>query len=81
MRKQKRTLKVFEQSGYKYKPTPTLILKGDWLAEWGFIPDIVVTVRCENGKLVITPRDEESYIDAFEKHQTVCESEGRRGGY
>lgn len=33
MRKDKRDLKVCEQSGYRYKPTPTLMLKGAWLEE------------------------------------------------
>ena len=28
MKKDKRTLKVCEQSGYRYKPTPALMLKG-----------------------------------------------------
>ena len=26
-----RHLKVYETSGYKYKPTPTIMLKGEWL--------------------------------------------------
>ena len=31
-----RNMKVLEQSGYKYKPTPAIMLKGQWLAEFGF---------------------------------------------
>ena len=53
MRKDKRVLKVCEQSGYRYKPTPTLMLKGAWLEEWGFTANMPVTVQCEEGKLVI----------------------------
>lgn len=33
-----RHLKVYDTSGYKYKPTPTIMLKGEWLKEWGFDP-------------------------------------------
>lgn len=29
--KKKRKMKVYAQSGYKYKDTPTIILNGDWL--------------------------------------------------
>lgn len=34
--KKKHNLKVYGQSGYKYKETPTIILKGQWLKEAGF---------------------------------------------
>lgn len=55
MRKSKeyRELKVVEQSGYQYKPTPSIILKGQWLGEFGFEPGERVIVRCEEGKLEI----------------------------
>ena len=37
MKNQKiRSMKVHEQSGYNYKATPTIILKGQWLKEMGF---------------------------------------------
>lgn len=37
MKNQKiRSMKVYEQSGYNYKATPTIILKGQWLKEMGF---------------------------------------------
>ena len=36
MKNQKiRSMKVHEQSGYNYKATPTIILKGQWLKEMG----------------------------------------------
>ena len=54
------TLTVIEQSGYKYKPTPTLILKGDWLASFGFSMGTKVSVSCTNGQLVITPSEEQN---------------------
>ncbi|BFL48218.1 SymE family type I addiction module toxin [Lactonifactor longoviformis] len=81
MRKSKRSLKVIEQSGYKYKPTPALMLKGAWLEEWGFMANMPVTVQCEDGKLVITPREEVSYIDAFEESQMVGAIAEKKGRY
>ena len=79
MRKDKRALKVYEQSGYRYKPTPMLMLKGAWLEEWGFTANMPVTVQCEEGKLIITPREEESYIDTFEEQMAcaIAEKKGR----
>ena len=32
----KRSVKVYGQSGYKYRETPTIMLKGLWLKEAGF---------------------------------------------
>ena len=52
MRKNKRALKVCEQSGYRYKPTPALMLKGAWLEEWGFTFNMPVSVQCEEGRLI-----------------------------
>lgn len=49
-----REIKVYEQSGYKYKPTPTIILKGVWLAELGFEAGNLLEVKCEKNKLTIT---------------------------
>ena len=56
MKNQKiRSMKVHEQSGYNYKATPTIILKGQWLKEMGFEIGDYITVSCEEGKLIITP--------------------------
>ena len=55
--------------GYNYKSTPTIMLKGQWLKEAGFDCGTSITVTCEEGKLIITPREEISFIDAFEKQQ------------
>ena len=52
--KQNRTLKVYEQSGYKYKTIPTIMLKGQWLAELNFQIGDNISVICEEWKLVIT---------------------------
>lgn len=45
-------------SGYRYKATPTIMLKGEWLKDFGFDIGGYVSVSCENGKLVITPEAE-----------------------
>ena len=48
-------MKIYGMSGYNYKSTPTIMLKGQWLKELGFEIGGYVTVSCENGRLVITP--------------------------
>ena len=58
MYKKYRELKVVEQSGYRYKPTPTITLKGQWLTELGFEANQPIAVKCVAGKLTITLRDE-----------------------
>ena len=61
MKNQKiRSMKVHEQSGYNYKATPTIILKGQWLKEMGFEIGDYITVSCEEGKLIITPDAEKA---------------------
>jgi len=48
MKNQKiRSMKVHEQSGYNYKATPTIILKGQWLKEMGFEIGDYISVSCE----------------------------------
>ena len=64
-----RKIKVYEQSGRNYKPTPTIMLTGLWLEELGFGAGTLLTVRCEEGKLVIVPRETVDYIDVFEEQQ------------
>lgn len=54
-----RKMKVYEARGYNYKKTPSIILKGDWLKETGFDIGGLIQVECENGKLIITPREPE----------------------
>lgn len=50
-----RHIKVYESSGYKYKSTPMIMLKGDWLKNWGFDPGDKLNIVCEgSGKLTIT---------------------------
>lgn len=52
-----RKLKVYEMSGKNYHQVPTIMLKGNWLREYGFEEHTLIQVNCENGKLTITQRD------------------------
>lgn len=61
--KEYREMKVYEQSGYQYKPTPTIILKGKWLEELGFSSGTPVVVKCQGGRLIITPSDEVAVME------------------
>lgn len=54
MNRNDRRLKITSSSGRNYKPTATLILKGDWLENVGFETGEYVNVKCEDGKLTIT---------------------------
>lgn len=52
--KESSNLKVYEGSGYKYKSTPTIILKGEWLRKYGFDIGEDIKVRCDClGELII----------------------------
>ena len=53
--KKNRSVKVYERCGYNYRPTPTIMLKGQWLKELGFDAGTYISVSCENGRLVSTP--------------------------
>ena len=64
--KTNRSMKVRKQSGYNYSPTPAIILKGNWLKEVGFEIGEYISVRCENGKLIITPDREKAVMEAAE---------------
>ena len=73
--KNTRQLKVVEQSGYNYKSTPAIMLKGKWLEELGFSIGDYVTVSCDEGKLVITPKVNTSFIEVFEAQQMCMVAE------
>ena len=54
-----KNMKVYEQSGYRYKRTPTIImLKGQWLNKPGLGCGTPIGVECSGGKLVISRADE-----------------------
>lgn len=60
--KKNRSMKVYGQSGYRYKETPAIMLKGQWLQELGFEIGDYISVSCENGKLMITPDAERAAL-------------------
>ena len=62
-----RSIKVVSQSGYNYKATPTITLKGQWLKELGFDIGDYVSISCENGRLVITPDTERASVSMFDR--------------
>ena len=65
MKNQKnRSMKVHAQSGYNYKATPTIILKGQWLQEMGFEIGDYISVSCEDGKLQKKFQKEKEMIHA-----------------
>lgn len=51
--RKKRNLKVYGQSGYKYKETPTIILKGEWLKKAGFDVGDNIAIEYNKGSIVI----------------------------
>lgn len=59
----KRSIKVYGQSGYKYRETPTIMLKGNWLKEAGFD---YISVTCEDGRLIIAQDTERAAVKAAE---------------
>lgn len=71
--KKKHNLKVYGQSGYKYKETPTIILKGQWLKEVGFEIGNRVTLECDNGTIVIKV-DENLSKGAVNTYQRIIEN-------
>lgn len=62
----KRSVKVYGQSGYKYRETPTIMLKGLWLKEAGFDSGDYISVTCEDGKIIITQDAERAAVKAAE---------------
>ena len=75
-KKNMRNMKVCGQRGYQYKTIPAIMLKGQWLKDWGFEIDDAVVVKCENGMLTITKADVEgkNHPETYELEQRVAES-------
>jgi antitoxin component of MazEF toxin-antitoxin module len=74
--KKVRNIKVISQSGRNYKPTPTVILKGQWLNEMGFEIGDQIKVECENGKLVISLDREK--MEMLEAERAFMEAETQK---
>ena len=45
-------MKIYEQSGYHYHETSAIMQKGR-----GFDSNMPITIKCENGRLTIEPRE------------------------
>lgn len=56
--KKYREVNVYEASGYRYKRTPSIVLKRQWLSELGFDIGEQIEVKCEDGRLIITKANE-----------------------
>ena len=69
----KRSVKVYGQSGYKYRETPTIMLKGLWLKEAGFDIGDYISVTCEDGKIIITQDTERAAVKAAEAERYEAE--------
>lgn len=57
--KKSRKLKVYNVRDSYYRPTSTIIMKGKWLEELGFVPGAFFTAVCQEGRLVLTVTDSE----------------------
>lgn len=77
----KRSIKVYGQSGYKYKETPMIMLKGMWLKELGFDIGDYISVTCEDGKLIIMPDTERAAMKAAEEEFIEREMKALRKRY
>lgn len=53
-----RKVKVTYRSSHD-KYVPAIILQGKWLEQYGFSTGTFISVECEDGKLIITPRKPE----------------------
>lgn len=50
-----RKIKVNATSGYKYKDTPTIQLKGSYLERFGFSIDTPLIISLSENQIIITP--------------------------
>ena len=69
--KKYREMKVYEASGYQYRRTPSIVLKGKWLSELGFDIGEQIEVKCEDGRLVITKANEIWDINQIDFRQSL----------
>jgi hypothetical protein len=71
-----RKIKVYRQSGYDYAPVPAIVLKGLWFKDLGFEIGDCISVKCEDGKLIIALDYENDVC-----RQCVAEEKGVYGIY
>ena len=66
-KKEYRSLKISSIWNYGSNPSPQLRLQGRWLEELGFQIGEAVLVKCEDGKLIITPDTIRAETESREK--------------
>lgn len=66
-RKDYRELTIGSFGGYGRKSAPQLRLQGQWLEELGFQIGAPVLVKCEDGRIIITPDEARAELEAREK--------------
>jgi toxic protein SymE len=84
-KKEYRSLKISSIWNYGSNPSPQLRLQGRWLEELGFQIGEAVLVKCEDGKLIITPDTmraetesrEKEFLDGEMKCQSLVLVHGR----
>ena len=59
MQKRERKLTVYGMSGYQYKETPTIMMKGQWLRDSGFEIGNKYRVSCGKGIIILTAEESE----------------------
>ena len=64
-----RKLTVYNGRGAFKKSPPQILLQGNWLEQAGFSAGDKITVKCQQGRLVITKNEPESDTEA-ENRQT-----------
>lgn len=74
--KDTRNITVISQNGHNYKPTPTIMLKGQWLKAAGFEIGDPVRVECEDGKLVVILDRERA--EEMEAQKAFMEEESKK---
>ena len=74
--KEYRNMTVSEMSGYRYKLTPAIRLSGQWLKSVGFDIGDKILVKCENGRLIITP--DEARASLIDEEKTFMERETKK---
>ena len=59
-----RKLTVYNGRGAFKKSPPQILLQGNWLEQAGFSAGDKITVKCQQGRLVITKNEPESDTEA-----------------
>lgn len=75
-RKDFRELTVSEATNYGKRTAPMLRIQGLWLQEFGFNVGDPVLVKCEDGKLIITP--DTARVELIEAEKAFMEEETKK---